>query len=153
MMRIKDKIAIVTGGAGRIGQAIARRLAAEGAAVVVCDVAADRAEAVAADIRTTGGNAIALAADVSKSAEIQAVMNATIDRFGGIDILVNNAGGSAGLLKRLSLFEDSEEDVWKWACTASTSTACHRAPSCRRQPNAPTTPIWVASAAPLMSLT
>lgn len=113
-MRVQGKVAVVTGAAGRIGSAIARRLAAEGAAVVVNDLSGERAEAVAAEIRDRGGTALAWAADVSASAAVRAMVAAAIARFGGIDILVNNAGGSAGLLKRLSLFEHSDEEVWDW---------------------------------------
>jgi len=113
-MRLKDKVAIVTGAAGRIGQVIVRRLAAEGAAVVVSDIAGDRAEAIADQIRAAGGRALAWPADVSKSAEVRALVEATVGQFGGIDILVNNAGGSAGLLDRLSLFEHSDEEVCDW---------------------------------------
>jgi len=114
MMRIPGKVAIVTGAGGRIGQAIARRLAAEGASVVVNDVSPERVEAVAASIREAGGKALPWAADVSKSAEIRAMVEAAIAEFGGIDILVNNAGGSAGLLNKLTLFEHSDEEVCDW---------------------------------------
>lgn len=113
-MRIPGNVAIVTGAAGGIGQAIARRLAAEGAAVVVNDIDGDRAETVADSIRWNGGKALAWQADVSKSAEVRAMVEATVAEFGGIDILVNNAGGSAGLLKKLSLFEHSDEEVCDW---------------------------------------
>lgn len=113
-MRIPGKVAIVTGAGGRIGQAIARRLAAEGAAVVVNDLSTERAEAVAASIQEAGGKALPWAADVSKSAEIRAMVEAAIAEFGGIDILVNNAGGSAGLLNKLTLFEHSDEEVCDW---------------------------------------
>jgi len=113
-MRISGKVAIVTGAGGRIGQAIARRLAAEGAAVVVNDISQDRAEGVATSIRAAGGDALAWAADVSKSAEVGAMVETALNRFGGLDILVNNAGGSAGLLNRLTLFEHSDEEVCDW---------------------------------------
>ena len=113
-MRIPDRVAIVTGAGGRIGQAIARRLAAEGAAVVANDISPERAETVAASIRDAGGKALAWAADVSNSAEVRAMVEGTVAEFGGLDILVCNAGGSAGLLKRLTLFEHSDEEVCDW---------------------------------------
>jgi NAD(P)-dependent dehydrogenase (short-subunit alcohol dehydrogenase family) len=113
-MRIPGKVAIVTAGAGRIGQAISRRLAAEGAAVTVNDINAERAEAIAEEIRQAGGQALAWPADVSKSDEVRAMVAGTIEAFGGLDILVNNAGGSAGLLKRLTLFEHADEEVCDW---------------------------------------
>ncbi|RRJ94601.1 SDR family oxidoreductase [Opitutaceae bacterium TAV4] len=114
-MKLKDNVAIVTGaGGGGIGRAIAHRLAAEGATVIVTDINADNAQAVADAINNTGGTALAIKADVTKSREVGDMVRATLDRFGRIDILVNNAGGSAGLLKKLSHFKDTTEDIWKW---------------------------------------
>jgi len=113
-MRIQGKVAIITGAGGRIGQAIARRLAAEGAAVVVNDLSQERAEEVAESIREAGGEALAWAADASNSEQVQGMVAVTVERLGGLDILVNNAGGSAGLLKRLTLFEHSDEEVCDW---------------------------------------
>ena len=113
-MRVGGKVAIVTGGAGRIGRAIARRLAAEGAAVVVSDVDEARAQEVAGELRAAGGQAVCAPADVTRTPEVQAMVQETVERFGGLDILVNNAGGSAGLLGRLSLFEHSDEEVCDW---------------------------------------
>lgn len=66
MSRFQDKFAVVTGGGGGIGSAIARRLASEGAHVVVTDVNAEAAEAVAQDIRAAGHRASAISADISK---------------------------------------------------------------------------------------
>jgi NAD(P)-dependent dehydrogenase (short-subunit alcohol dehydrogenase family) len=105
---------LVTGAGGGIGGAIARRLAAEGAAVVVNDIDRARVERIAAEIRGGGGKALAAVANVSNSAEVRCMVRASLDAFGRIDILVNNAGGSAGLLKRLSLFEKTAEEVWDW---------------------------------------
>jgi D-sorbitol dehydrogenase (acceptor) len=87
-MRLKDKVAVVTGGAQGIGAAIVRAYAAEGAHVVVADVATDKAEALAASL---GGKAFAQALDVRGQASIDAAVAAAVDRLGRIDILVNNA--------------------------------------------------------------
>ena len=87
-MRLKDKVAVVTGGAQGIGAAIVRAYAAEGAHVVVADVATDKAEALAASL---GGKAFAQALDVRDQASIAAAVAAAVDRLGRIDILVNNA--------------------------------------------------------------
>ena len=90
---LAGKVAIVTGGSRGIGRAIAERFAAEGAQVVVNHVSGSgAADAVVAAIRAAGGEAIAVRADVSKSAEVAALMAATVSQFGRIDILVNNAG-------------------------------------------------------------
>jgi NAD(P)-dependent dehydrogenase (short-subunit alcohol dehydrogenase family) len=87
-MRLKDKVAVVTGGAQGIGAAIVRAYAAEGAHVVVADVATDKAEALAASL---GGKAFAQALDVRDQASIDAAVAAAVDRLGRIDIHVNNA--------------------------------------------------------------
>jgi acetoin reductase-like protein len=87
-MKLQDKVAIVTGGAQGIGEAIVRAFAAEGARVVIADVAQDKAGALAQDI---GNNALAVRLDVRDPASIEATVKAAVERFGGIDILVNNA--------------------------------------------------------------
>lgn len=85
--------AIVTGANSGIGEAIVRGLAEAGAAVVVNYVTGeDRAEKVVADIRAGGGRAVAIRADVSNEAEVQAMFKRAIGEFGSVDILVNNAG-------------------------------------------------------------
>ena len=87
-MRLKDKVAVVTGGAQGIGAAIVRAYAAEGAHVVVADVATDKAEALAADV---GGKAFTHPLDVRSRESIDATVAAAVGRLGRIDILVNNA--------------------------------------------------------------
>jgi NAD(P)-dependent dehydrogenase (short-subunit alcohol dehydrogenase family) len=96
-MRLKDKVAIVTGGAHGMGEAEARLFAAEGAKLVVADILAREAEAVAADIRAGGGEARAATIDVTREAEWVELIRVTVARWGRLDILVNNAGisGSA----------------------------------------------------------
>ncbi|MEZ5323128.1 MAG: SDR family oxidoreductase [Microthrixaceae bacterium] len=90
MGRFDDKVAIVTGAAGGIGEAYARALAAEGAAVVVADLDADKGEATATSIGETGTSAF-VRVDVSDPDSVEAMAEATVRRFGGIDHLVNNA--------------------------------------------------------------
>lgn len=89
--RFADKVAIVTGAGGGIGEAYARALASEGASVVIADIAEDNAVAVAASIVSGGGAAHAVRVDVSDPESTQAMADATVEAFGGIDLLVNNA--------------------------------------------------------------
>ena len=91
-MRLKDKVAIVTGAAHGMGEAEARLLAKEGAKVVVADILAADAEKVAADIRAGQGQAIAAAIDVTREADWRALIGKTLAAYGRLDILVNNAG-------------------------------------------------------------
>lgn len=105
-MKLDGKVAIVTGSARGIGQAIAKKFAAEGAAVVVNALHAEGANQVAREIQAQGGKAIAIKADVSKKAEVQDMVKQALDSFGAIHILVNNAGIS----QNLSLLETTEED-------------------------------------------
>ena len=91
-MRLDGKVAIVTGAAHGMGEAEARLFAKEGAKVVVADVLGKKAEAVAADIRASGGNAIAATIDVTSEPEWVALIAKTLASYGRIDILVNNAG-------------------------------------------------------------
>lgn len=93
MMRLKDRVAIVTGAGRGIGAALAKGLAREGAAVVVnYSRSANEAKKVAEGIVAAGGRAVAVQADVENLAEHERLISAAIDQLGGLDILVNNAG-------------------------------------------------------------
>lgn len=89
IMRLKDKVAIITGAASGIGKKIAETFTREGAKVVICDFNQDAAEATAKEI---GGNSIAVSMDVSNEAQVEAGVAKVISIFGGVDILVSNAG-------------------------------------------------------------
>jgi 3-oxoacyl-[acyl-carrier protein] reductase len=91
-LQIKDKVAIVTGSARGLGAATARRLAEEGAKVVVTDILREQAEATAASLRDDGLQAHCIVADITKGAEVQGLVDEAVARFGGLHILVNNAG-------------------------------------------------------------
>ena len=92
-MRLQHKVAIVTGAATGIGQAIATAFANEGAAVVVDYVGqGDRADETIRRIETAGGRAIGVEADVSDQAQVRILVEQAVAKFGRLDILVNNAG-------------------------------------------------------------
>ena len=91
-MNLKDKTAIVTGGARGIGRAIARRFAAQGASVVVTARTDKEIQQVAVEIQDAGGKAAGVAADVSREPECEKIVTAARRAFGAIHILVNNAG-------------------------------------------------------------
>ena len=91
-MRLKGKSIIVTGAGGGIGEGIAKRLAAEGAHVIVNDINVALGEKVVGEILRAGGDAAFIAADVTKSADVKALVDAAVARHGKLDVMVNNAG-------------------------------------------------------------
>jgi NAD(P)-dependent dehydrogenase (short-subunit alcohol dehydrogenase family) len=107
-MRLANKVALVTGGGGGIGSAIARRFAAVGARVVCADRDLSKAEATTAAIAAEDGEAVALRADVASAADCSAQVDAAVRRFGRLDIVVNNAGIG---LHRLAL--DTSAEDWE----------------------------------------
>jgi 3(or 17)beta-hydroxysteroid dehydrogenase len=105
MGRVEGKVAIVTGAASGMGEASAKLLARQGAAVVVSDLQADKGRQVAEAIRIAGGRSLYAEHDVTSEAGWQGVMAKTLEAFGGLHILVNNAGVGApfGSVEDLSL--------------------------------------------------
>jgi NAD(P)-dependent dehydrogenase (short-subunit alcohol dehydrogenase family) len=106
-MRFSAKVAVITGGGAGIGKATAVAFAQEGAAVVVADIDAKAAESVAAEIIAAGGQAKAVQADVSRSADAQRISAEAVEAFGGIDVLVNNAG-----IQTYGTVVDTDEETW-----------------------------------------
>jgi NAD(P)-dependent dehydrogenase (short-subunit alcohol dehydrogenase family) len=104
---LKGKVAVVTGGTEGIGRATALRLAQEGAHVAICARRQEPLERTATELRKRGSDALAVAADMSKAADIERFINAVVARFGRIDILVNNAGTSAR-----GKFLEVDDKVW-----------------------------------------
>lgn len=107
-MRLKDKIAIVTGSTKGIGRAIAIGYANEGATVVVCGRSVDLAQGLAEELMSQGKKAVAMRLDVADSDSITQVFDQVVKEFGRIDILVNNAGISP-IWKRV---EDTPKEAW-----------------------------------------
>jgi NAD(P)-dependent dehydrogenase (short-subunit alcohol dehydrogenase family) len=92
MERFKDQVAFVTGGGRGIGQAVALRLAGEGAAVAVVDLDLEPARRVAQAIQAAGGEALGLQADITSRQQVEAGLAAALERYGQVDVLVNVAG-------------------------------------------------------------
>ena len=91
-MKLQGKVAVVTGAASGIGEAIAKLFAQEGARVVASDISQERLEKVVNDIVGDGGTAVAVVADVSDAADVAKMVDTAVEQFGTLAVLVNNAG-------------------------------------------------------------
>ncbi|MFQ5946167.1 MAG: 3-oxoacyl-ACP reductase FabG [Anaerolineae bacterium] len=91
-MRLQDRVALITGAAGGIGEATAKRFIREGARVAVNDANAPGAEKAAQEIQRAGGTALAVAGDVTKKAQVDEIVRQVTSAWGRVDILINNAG-------------------------------------------------------------
>lgn len=111
MQRMKDKVAIITGGAGGIGSASCRRFASEGAKVVVADLDINHAQAV---VDTIDGDAIAMACDIGDEASFKRAIDATVEHYGKLDILFNNAAMTDPALQHADTdVTDIPVEVWE----------------------------------------
>lgn len=110
MKRFEDKVAIITGGAQGIGEAITRRLANEGAMTAILDIQLEKAQAVAEKILSQGGKkSIAVKMDITDSQEVKRAVREVEETFGRVDVLINNVGGD-----EFGLFIESTEESWDW---------------------------------------
>jgi NAD(P)-dependent dehydrogenase (short-subunit alcohol dehydrogenase family) len=110
--RLDGRVALVSGGGGAIGSALAVGLAEAGACVTVGEIDADRAEAAAQRVRATGAQCLAIAADVTTAAGAARIVGETVDGFGRLDIIVNAVGGGAGRV--IHDAQDYPIEDWDW---------------------------------------
>jgi NAD(P)-dependent dehydrogenase (short-subunit alcohol dehydrogenase family) len=108
-MRLRDRVALITGGASGIGRATALLLAHEGAAITIADLDAAGGQAVVQEIVADGGRALFVSCDVSRAADCQRAVQQAVATFGGLDFLFNNAG----IIRRADVLDTSEEE-WDW---------------------------------------
>src|SRR2546423_5398149 len=111
-MRLDGKVAIVTGAGQGIGAATARKMAEEGAKVVVSDIKEASGSAVAEEIRSAGGEAVFVRADVSDTEDVKGLMAGAVEAFGRLDVLHNNAGVHETGLTDKAQSHELPEDVW-----------------------------------------
>jgi NAD(P)-dependent dehydrogenase (short-subunit alcohol dehydrogenase family) len=118
LFSLEGEVAVVTGGGRGIGEGIARALASAGAKVVVAARRVDEVEAVAARIRADGGDAIAVATDVTDDSAVDSLARTAVDTFGRLSIWVNNAGGSPARLPMTELSRDQWDQCMALNLTA-----------------------------------
>jgi 3-oxoacyl-[acyl-carrier protein] reductase len=132
-MRLRDKIAIVTGAGSGFGAGIAQRFAQEGAKVVVNDIDAASAERVALGIDAAGGIATFCAGDVSRDADVEALVRCALDTYGDLDIVVNNAGTTHRNQPLLDVAEDEFDRIYRVNVKSLFLTARHAVPHFRKK--------------------
>jgi len=132
-MRVKDKSIIVTGSGGGIGEGIARRLAAQGASVIVNDINVELGEKVVAAIVKAGGTASFFAADVTKTDQVKALVDAAVQRHGRLDVMVNNAGWTHLNQPALDVSEDDFDKCYAINVKSIYLATIHAVPVFRAQ--------------------
>jgi len=130
-MRVKDKSIIVTGAGGGIGEGIAKRLAAEGAQVIVNDINQALGEQVVEAILRDGGRASFFAADVTKSDQMKALVDAAVQRHGKLDVMVNNAGWTHRNRPALEVSEDEFDRCYSVNVKSIYLSTIHAVPALR----------------------
>lgn len=132
-MRFQNQVAVVTGAASGFGEAIAKRFADEGAAVVVADRDADGGKRVVEQIEAAGGRAAFAATDVSQSADVKRMFETAVEAFGGVDVIVNNAGFSHRSMPMTDLPEEEYDRVFATNTKSVYLSAVHGVPLLRER--------------------
>ena len=117
-MKLQGKVAVVTGAASGMGKEIAILFAKEGANVIVSDINAAAADATVADIKSNGGDAAAVVANVAKEEDIQNLIDTTVSTYGTVDILVNNAG----IMDNFEAAADITDEQWERIFAVNTTS-------------------------------
>ena len=132
-MRLKDKIAIVTGAGSGFGEGIAKRFAEEGCKIIVNDINAEGGERVAKEINGAGGKAAFFKADVAKDADWGAMLKFTLDTFGGLTTVVNNAGTTHRNQPMLNVSEEQFDRIYAVNVKSIFHSAKHCVPYFRQK--------------------
>ena len=108
MKNLEGKVVIVTGATSGIGEMAALQIASAGASVVIAARREDKGQKVVEDIKNNGGEALFIRTDVTRQADIVALINSTIDKFGQLDCAVNNAGATGATLTPMAEIEEAD---------------------------------------------
>lgn len=132
-MRLKGKVAIVTGAASGFGVGIAKRFAEEGAGVVVADISDEAGRRVAGEISTAGGKAVYVHADVTRGQDWASLVGSAVSAFGRLDIVVNNAGWTHRRKPYVEVTEAEFDKVYAINVKSIYLSALHALPAFRKQ--------------------
>jgi len=119
MEEMRDKVAVITGGAGGIGRALAERFAAEGMRLVLADLEEATLAATVADLAAAGATVIGVPADVSAIGDVEAVRDEALDAFGAVHVVCNNAGVAGGGILGAPL------ELWRWVIDVNLHGVVH----------------------------
>lgn len=132
-MRLKNKVAIVTGAGSGFGEGIVQCFAREGARLVVADMNVEAGERVTAELKKSGAEAIFAKVDVSRNADVKAMVDTAMAAYGQVDIQVNNAGMSHANQPMLNVPEEVFDRIFAVNCKSLYLSAMHLVPIFRRQ--------------------
>lgn len=116
-MKLAGKVAVITGAASGIGEAIAKLFAAQGAQIVISDISADGLQRVATEVETAGGAVAAVPGNVMAEADVQQLVDVALERFGTMDVLVNNAG----IMDNFTPAHEMTDELWERVFAVNTT--------------------------------